>query len=114
MRSYGVLHRWFPAYDPALGQYSPGRILLVELAKAAGAHGIGRIDRSKGLQQDKTSFMSGTVDVAEGTVTCRPLTRMLHRTWHGARELARVPVFGTPARLAARASRPLRRRLMFR
>ncbi|MBN2476312.1 MAG: GNAT family N-acetyltransferase [Pirellulales bacterium] len=114
MRSYKVLHRWFPAYDPELRQHSPGRILLIELARAAAARGIRRIDDSKGLEQDKTSVMSGSVAVADGSVTCGRLRRALEHARQGTQRVAEVPLLGGPARRAARLSRPLRRWLAFR
>ena len=73
LRSYGVLHDWFPAYDPAMAQFSPGLILTLELSRAAAARGIRRIDRGKGMERHKKCFMSGTIMMAEGTVTCGPL-----------------------------------------
>lgn len=109
MRSYDVLHYWFPAYDPELSRHSPGRICLLEIVKAAASQGIRRIDLGKGSEPYKVNLMSGSTAVAEGTVSCSRLGRALDETWERARGMARLPVLGLPVRLAVRLSRPLRR-----
>ena len=114
MRSRNVLHYWLPAYDEELARHGPGLICLLEIIKAAASRGIGRIDLGKGLEPYKTQFMTGATGVAEGTVVCRALPRLMHQIQHGARGLQRVPLLGVPARLAARLSRSPRRWLMFR
>lgn len=114
MRSAGVLHYWFPAYDPALGRHSPGRICLLEIAKAAAAQGVQRIDLGKGMEPYKSRLMSGAISLAEGIVECGALRRALGRRWRNTRRLAQASMFGAPARLAAALTRPLRRWIMFR
>jgi CelD/BcsL family acetyltransferase involved in cellulose biosynthesis len=114
MRSRGVLHSWFPAYDPDLGAYSPGLVLLVEMARQAPALGIRRIDLGKGTKDYKSSFMSGAIALAEGSVALHPLLRMLRHGWHRTRAWMRSSPLGAPARLAARWTRPLRGWLAFR
>ncbi len=86
LRSAGVLHSWFPAYEPVLSTYSPGHILLMETARMAETLGIRRIDLGKGPETYKTSFMSGAVTVAEGGVHSRPMDRLLARNWHRLRD----------------------------
>ena len=49
LRSRHVLHWWFPAYDQALATYSPGRVLLAELARTAADLGLSKIDLGRGL-----------------------------------------------------------------
>ena len=114
MRSFAVLHSWFPAYDPDLGAYSPGLVLLVEMARRAPALGIRRIDLGKGTKDYKGSFMSGAIGLAEGSVALHPLVRMLRQGWHGTRAWMRSSRLGAPARVAARWTRPLRGWLAFR
>ncbi|MGO8747988.1 MAG: GNAT family N-acetyltransferase [Thermoguttaceae bacterium] len=114
LRSYGVLHDWFPAYDPAMATFSPGLILTLELSRVAAAEGIRRIDRGKGMERHKKCFMTGATMMAEGLVTCGPLAGALERTRQSFRRLAKVPLLGSPARWAARLSRPLRRWAAFR
>jgi CelD/BcsL family acetyltransferase involved in cellulose biosynthesis len=89
LRAGAVLHRWFPAYDQELAAYSPGLILLVEMARAAPGLGLRRFDMGKGLNQSKSSFMSGAVAVAEGSVALTASARALRGGWQGLRALAR-------------------------
>ena len=76
MRSYGVLHLWFPSYDIAWAKFSPGLIRDLELLQAAAARGIRRVDYGKGMTEQKKYFMSGASRVAEGSVDLRPLSRL--------------------------------------
>ncbi len=105
----GVLHWWFPAYDRAHAKYSPGRILLAEVAQQAPAHGIRRIDLGRGLDEYKQRAMSGAVDVASGAVDSRVLAPWLREQWYETRErITRSPLRGiarVPARLAHRVTR---------
>ena len=106
IRSFDVLHAWFPAYDPALFKYSPGLILWIELMQRCADVNIRRIDLGKGDQRFKTSFMSGADQVAEGCVDLRRLRRSLKRSWLHTREWIR----STPLRASARVpARMLRR-----
>lgn len=114
MRSADVLHYWFPAYDPELGRHSPGRICLLEIAKAAAAQGVRRIDLGKGMEPYKSRLMSGAISLAEGIVECGSLRRALGRRWRSTRRLAQASRFGAPLRLAAALTRPLRRWIMYR
>jgi CelD/BcsL family acetyltransferase involved in cellulose biosynthesis len=114
LRSYEVLHDWIPAYDTAVSQFSPGLILYLELSRAAAAQGIRRIDRGKGMERHKKCFMTGATMMAEGLVTCGPLAGALEHARQSFRRLRDVPLLGSPARWAARLSRPLRRWAAFR
>jgi CelD/BcsL family acetyltransferase involved in cellulose biosynthesis len=108
LRSGGVLHSWFPAYDVNLAKYSPGLILMVEMARAAAALGIRRIDLGKGDAEYKTSFMSGATILAVGSVIPHRLAYLLRRGWHHARSWLRSGPLRGPVRLAGRWTRPLR------
>jgi CelD/BcsL family acetyltransferase involved in cellulose biosynthesis len=87
MRSRGVLHWWFPAYNPRYAAYSPGIILLLRIAEALGT---GRIDLGKGDARYKRSLMTGAAPLREGFVelpslaaTARRLRRLAEarRAW---------------------------------
>ena len=53
IRGNGILQYWFPVYNPALGRYSPGKILLDQIAQASTRHAIHTIDRGEGNAQSK-------------------------------------------------------------
>ncbi|MEN6452306.1 MAG: GNAT family N-acetyltransferase [Thermoguttaceae bacterium] len=89
MRSYGVMHAWFSAYDPALATHSPGLLLWLELARRCPEAGIRRIDMGKGPEPYKRHMMSGAIDVAEGAVDLRPVRRLVRRQWRRAYDWAR-------------------------
>jgi CelD/BcsL family acetyltransferase involved in cellulose biosynthesis len=68
MRSRGVLHWWFPAYDPEFARYSPGIILLLRLAEALRATGVGTLDLGKGEAPYKSALMTHAAELREGRV----------------------------------------------
>jgi len=102
MRSSRVLHWWFPAYDPALAGYSPGRVLLTELARACPEHGITRLDLGRGVAPYKARAMSGATCVAEGSVDRRRVRRHMEQTWRRTRAWVRNSPLYRPARLPGR------------
>jgi CelD/BcsL family acetyltransferase involved in cellulose biosynthesis len=87
MRSAKVLHYWFPAYDRDYARYSPGVILLAELARAAPALGIETIDLGKGDADYKRRFATGAVPLLAGRIELPSLLA----AWRAGRRLwARV------------------------
>jgi CelD/BcsL family acetyltransferase involved in cellulose biosynthesis len=105
IRSRHVLHSWIPAYDPALSKYSPGGVLLIELARMAETLGIGRIDLGRGPEPYKQRFMSGVTMVNEGAVDLRPLASRFHRGVRCTRELVRSSSLRAPAQYLVRSGR---------
>ncbi len=114
MRTGRVLHYWFPVYDPELQRYSPGVILLLELARAAAAAGIHRIDLGRGSGQFKRSFMTDAIPVAEGSVECRPVSRAIRQNWRRTCEWMRTSSLRRQVEFPVRMTRPLREWLTFR
>jgi len=53
----GVLHFWFPAYNPALSRMAPGHLLLVGLIERAAELGIHTIDRGAGEGAHKQTYL---------------------------------------------------------
>ena len=104
MRSYGVLHAWFSAYRPDLAALSPGLILWLELARLCPELGIRRIDMGKGPEEYKRHLMSGAIDVAEGSVDLRPVTRLVRRQWRRAYDWARRSPLRRPLLVPGRSS----------
>ena len=102
LRSGGVLHSWFPAYNPQLHRYSPGLVLLLELAGAAPALGIRELDFGKGEARYKLALATGTVPLHEGCVGARPLSALPVRLGTSARRALRSAGVHRAARRALR------------
>lgn len=107
MRSYDVVHSWFSAYRPSFAPVSPGVVLWLELAKAYPELGIRRIDLGKGPEEYKRHFMSGAIDVAEGSVDFRPVSSMVCRNWRRAYDWARNSRFRRPLLVPGRVLRSI-------
>jgi len=69
IRSGSVLHWWFPVYDPEFAGFAPGWILLRELAAAAPALGVTRLDLGRGDDEYKRRAKTGETVVCQGFVT---------------------------------------------
>jgi CelD/BcsL family acetyltransferase involved in cellulose biosynthesis len=110
MRSPDTLHYWLPAYDRQLAHYSPGAILLLDVAREAAARGLVRLDLGKGDDAYKSSFCTHATEVAEGMVVVSQW-RAVVRRWRRAtvRFLRTAPV-AAPLRVPVRALRRLRAR----
>lgn len=108
LRSRGVMHAWFPAYDLELKKYSPGLIHLLEVARTAATHGVRRLDLGRGEEEYKLSLMSGAVPLAEGSVAVTARTRLLRGGWYCARDWMKSSRYAGPLRAVARATRPIR------
>ncbi|WBY01276.1 GNAT family N-acetyltransferase [Ramlibacter tataouinensis] len=104
MHTPEVLHWWFPVYSQAHAPYSPGSLLLLEVARAAAAQGHALLDLGKGDERYKRSFADCSWPLLEGIVS-RPTPLTL------ARQLKkRVGAWVRTSPLAAPA-RPLLRHL---
>lgn len=101
LRSRGLLHYWFPAYDAALAACSPGIVLLLDLIDAAPAHGIRAIDLGKGDAPYKLRLANTRVPLLEGAVVVSPWLRILRHS----RAAAGAWLRRSPLRPAARAIR---------
>lgn len=80
LRSRGLLHYWFPAYDPALSACSPGMVLLLDMIDAAPAHGIQAIDFGKGDATYKLRLANTRIPLMEGGVVASPWLRIRRRS----------------------------------
>jgi CelD/BcsL family acetyltransferase involved in cellulose biosynthesis len=69
LRSVDRLCWWFPAYDPELGRYSPGLILLLEVIAAGAARHVPVLDLGRGEHGYKLRVADRFYEVAEGEVT---------------------------------------------
>ncbi|MEV4216858.1 GNAT family N-acetyltransferase [Nonomuraea sp. NPDC049725] len=75
LRAGGVLHWWFPVYDPEFARLAPGWMLLRELVSAAPALGVTRIDLGRGEDEYKRRAKTGETQVCQGVVTRNPVRR---------------------------------------
>lgn len=89
IRSGGVLHWWFPVYDPEFGKLAPGWILLRELVSAAPALGLRRIDLGRGDDEYKRRAKTGETQVCQGLVTRNPARRLAQVGYEELRRLKR-------------------------
>jgi len=72
MRSHNTWHGWFTTYNTQYKKYSPGLVLLLEMAKRAPDIGVIRIDLGRGDERYKQSFTSSNVIICEGSVITSP------------------------------------------
>jgi CelD/BcsL family acetyltransferase involved in cellulose biosynthesis len=114
MQTETVLHYWFPVYDPAFQEFSPGIAMLLEIARDADDAGIRRIDLGKGNEDFKTSLRSAAFDVAAGSVGGGGMIGGARQCWSRTRNWLKSSPLGAPARASARLVRPLREWLSFR
>jgi CelD/BcsL family acetyltransferase involved in cellulose biosynthesis len=114
MRSHGVLHYWFPAYDIEFSKLSPGSILLMDIAQAAEQAAITRIDLGRGSEQAKTSVMSGATLVADGFAHRGSVTARARQYWAKTRERLRASPLRRHLEWPLRLTRPVREWMAFR
>jgi CelD/BcsL family acetyltransferase involved in cellulose biosynthesis len=105
IRSDHVLHWWFPVYDPAYAQLSPGWILLRELVAATPGLGVLRIDLGRGDDEYKRRAKTGEIVVSQGIVTRSRTLRMLRRARHSTINAAKASPAGPVLRQMARRVR---------
>jgi len=104
IRSGEVLHWWFPVYDPELAGFAPGWILLRELAAAAPALGVTRLDLGRGDDEYKRRAKTGETVVCQGFVTDSRTALVARRVRSAIFEAARS------SSVARRVHRAARRR----
>lgn len=114
IRSRRALHMWFPAYNMQRDRYSPGLILLTELAKGAAERGIRRVDLGRGEERYKANFKSGDIRIAEGMVDRRWLAPRLRSGWYHAKRWIRQSPWRNKLEFPLTATRRLRQWLAFR
>lgn len=113
MRSFGTLHSWFPGYDQEFSKYSPGSLLLYEMARLGSAAGIKKIDLGKGAERYKLTFANGHRLLAEGAIRRGRLSRHVDSSWRSLRTWLKTGPLAAPAQASAKALRPVRERLSF-
>lgn len=108
IRSGGVLHWWFPVYEPEMAHLSPGWILLRELVAAAPQLGVTRIDLGRGDDEYKRRAKTGEVLVCRAALTRSATRRMAHRAHHSLVQLAKGSTMAPTLRPLVRTLRTIR------
>jgi len=98
-----TMHWWFPVYDPAYAAYSPGALLLLEVARAAAGRGIETLDLGKGAEDYKAALCSGQLLLAEGSTAPRSPQVMAQRCYKASRRWLKASPIGA-ALVAARSA----------
>ncbi|GAA4589134.1 GNAT family N-acetyltransferase [Planotetraspora phitsanulokensis] len=107
MRSGGVLHWWFPVYDPAFSNLAPGWMLLRELVSAAPRLGITRIDLGRGDDEYKRRAKTGETMVSQGLVTRSSARQALRRAQSSVIQAAKSSPLAPGLRQVVRRFRTL-------
>lgn len=108
LRSQGVLHSWFTAYNPDFHAYSPGLSFFMRLAEEGPGLGIRKIDLGRGEERYKWSLASGSVEVCEGSVSSRSFATLLRASWRQTRDwVAKSPLAST-AGFSGKLLKPIR------
>ncbi|MCQ4212909.1 MULTISPECIES: GNAT family N-acetyltransferase [Streptomyces] len=102
-----VFAGWFTAYDPEFSYYSPGLMMHLRMAEAAGRHGIRVIDWGRGEKEYKDWLKTRELRVAEGFATRAHPMAAAHRLWRRPVRGLRNTVLAHPA-LRTRADRILK------
>jgi CelD/BcsL family acetyltransferase involved in cellulose biosynthesis len=113
LRSRGVLHHWFTAYNPELSSYSPGVALLVQLAEESAGLGIRKIDLGRGDERYKWSLASSSIEVGEGAVACPALGTWLRAGWRRSRDWLAHSALKDTVQLPRKLLRPIREWLAY-
>jgi len=105
IRSDGVLHWWFPVYDPGFSALSPGWILLRELVAASPSLGVTRIDLGRGDDEYKRRAKTGELMVSQGVVTRNSAYKAMRRARNSLITAAKESALGPGLRRVARGLR---------
>ena len=114
LRSRGIVHGWFTAYDKEFAQYSPGAFLFLRMAQEAERLGITKIDLGKGDERYKTSLASSSTELLEGSVRAPAVGLLVRDGWRTARDWMNARGWSKAAEAPARWIRPLREWIAFR
>lgn len=89
----GLLHYWFPAYDPQFARYSPGTALFKSIVQASTKAGIHCIDMGYGEQPYKRKQTDTVTRVSHGCVSTSGTYRAWRRAAHTANRIVkRIPM----------------------
>jgi CelD/BcsL family acetyltransferase involved in cellulose biosynthesis len=96
LRSTSTLAWWFPAYNPDFGQYSPGLIMLLELARAMPDAGLSLLDLGKGDEPYKERLSNREIPLLRGAAARGRHLAVANSVRHWPRERAERLVLESP------------------
>jgi CelD/BcsL family acetyltransferase involved in cellulose biosynthesis len=87
LRSRRTVAWWFPVYDTTFAAYSPGLILVLDLARAMVERQLSLLDLGKGDEAYKDRLSNTRLQLLRGSVARSPLRQAVHtaRQWPGDR-----------------------------
>ncbi len=107
MRSSTVCHWWFPTYNPKFSKYSPGGLLLLNLAESMANEGVALIDLGKGKEVYKPSFSTGEIKMSEGSIMLPSPIAILHKTRLDSKRFLRESPYTSALKTPLRGLRKL-------
>jgi CelD/BcsL family acetyltransferase involved in cellulose biosynthesis len=96
LRSESTLAWWFPAYDPDFSQYSPGLVMLLELARAIPPEGLSLLDLGKGDELYKERLRNREIPLLRGAAAQAEAMAVANSARHWPRERAMRLVLESP------------------
>ncbi len=109
MRSRDVFHGWVTTYNSKYAKFSPGLLMVAELARHAERSGIRRLDMGSGAEAFKRGLASGSCELLCGAIDVRPVARIATHGWMMAKEMLRDTPINDAARAAVRRLRNVTR-----
>lgn len=107
LQARAALHAWFVAYDPAMGEYSPGQILFIEAIKAAAEAGFTEMDLGPGDYQFKESLANAQRPVGAGFIGRPSFASAVKATQYRVRQVVEGLPVGRVRAWPAKAMRRL-------
>jgi CelD/BcsL family acetyltransferase involved in cellulose biosynthesis len=109
MQAGGVLHYWFPGYDPVFSKFSPGNLLLDDMARAGAEQGWTAIHLGDGDYAYKREFGSRQIPLMRGALRTPSLAAAAHRVGEWTVRAAEAAPLGPASRWPGKAMRKLGR-----
>ena len=115
MRSRHIWNSWDSAYNPKFARYSPGLLLMLDMARYAATTGLAGIELGGCDEYPyKRSLMNRSVMLLEGTVGRVPVIAAAARWRHSSGNwIRRSPLLHSPARRVLRAYRSIKHGLLY-
>ncbi|WP_412545626.1 GNAT family N-acetyltransferase [Maricaulis sp. MIT060901] len=107
IRSRGVLHYWFPAYDPAMSSVAPGLLLFREMIRQLTDLGPTQMHLGPGNYDFKKRFSNSSFDILRGEISSMSVSSAALALGRGVDRLASALPLGPVSNWPAKAWRRL-------